>query len=142
MGEVFAGPGFRTCSRSGCRWPAVSTLAFDYSGRRAWVDELMGTGRDPATYDLCSVHADRFAPPTGWEFEDRREPDRPRIAPVDADSGDLKKMESLRSVATAASSSQPQASPRARTTKGKGSQGKPVPAAEEVPQKSAQGPSS
>jgi hypothetical protein len=28
---------------------------------------------DPASYDLCSDHADRFRPPRGWEVEDHRE---------------------------------------------------------------------
>jgi hypothetical protein len=27
---------------------------------------------DPASYDLCSDHTDRFRPPRGWEFEDHR----------------------------------------------------------------------
>ncbi|MGI8426438.1 MAG: DUF3499 family protein [Actinomycetota bacterium] len=71
MGELFEGPGFRTCSRSACRWPAVTTLSFDYAGKRVWLDDLK-PGPDPATYDLCSVHAERFQPPTRWKFDDRR----------------------------------------------------------------------
>ena len=71
MGEVFAGPGFRTCSRSACRWPAVATLAFDYVARQAWLEDLRAQ-HEPATYDLCSVHAQRFRPPNGWGAEDRR----------------------------------------------------------------------
>jgi hypothetical protein len=27
---------------------------------------------DPASYDLCSNHVDRFRPPRGWEVEDNR----------------------------------------------------------------------
>jgi hypothetical protein len=27
---------------------------------------------DPASYDLCSDHTDRFRPPRGWEVEDHR----------------------------------------------------------------------
>lgn len=71
MGELFAGPGFRTCSHAGCRWPAIATLGFDYTGRRAWLEDLKPE-RDPATYELCSVHAERFGPPRGWQSEDRR----------------------------------------------------------------------
>lgn len=71
MGEVFAGPGFRTCSRVGCGWPAVATLSFDYQGSRAWLEDLHPR-KEPATYDLCSVHAERCSPPKGWTWEDRR----------------------------------------------------------------------
>lgn len=71
MGEIYAGPGYRTCSHTGCQWPAVATLSFDYGVRRAWLDEL-SPRNDPSTYDLCSVHADRFSPPRGWTHEDRR----------------------------------------------------------------------
>ena len=71
MGELFAGPGYRTCSHSGCRWPAVATLGFDYSSKLAWLEELQARP-EPATYDLCSVHAERFGPPRGWRVEDRR----------------------------------------------------------------------
>lgn len=71
MGELFAGPGFRTCSRSGCRWPAVATMGFDYAMKRAWLDELQPR-EDPATYDLCSLHSERFSSPEGWTVEDRR----------------------------------------------------------------------
>lgn len=71
MGEVFAGPGFRICSRSACRWPAVATLSFEYSEKKVWLEELR-PGPDPSSYDLCAVHAERFAAPSRWEFQDRR----------------------------------------------------------------------
>jgi len=73
MGEGFAGPGFRMCSRAACRLPSVATLTFDYRARRAWIDEPKA-GDEPGTYDLCSVHVERFGAPTGWESEDRRKP--------------------------------------------------------------------
>lgn len=78
MGEVFAGPGFRTCSRAGCGWPAVATLSFDYQNSRAWLEDLRPR-HDPATYDLCSVHAERSSPPKGWAWEDIRAMPEPVI---------------------------------------------------------------
>ena len=80
MGELYAGPGFRTCSHSGCQWPAVASLGFDYASRRAWIDELPPRPQ-PSTYDLCAVHAGRFKPPQGWETEDRRSLPEPLFHP-------------------------------------------------------------
>ena len=71
VGEIFAGPGLRTCSRAACRGVAVATLKFDYSSRRAWLEDLKA-GNDPSSYDLCAIHAERFGPPNGWEAEDHR----------------------------------------------------------------------
>lgn len=70
MGEVYAGPGFRTCARTACPWPAVVTLTFDYDTQQAWLDDLW---QEPIAsgYDLCSVHAGRFKPPRGWSVDDR-----------------------------------------------------------------------
>lgn len=61
----------RPCSHAGCPTPAAATLAFDYGTRRVWLHDLPDPP-DPASYDLCSHHADRFRPPRGWEVEDRR----------------------------------------------------------------------
>jgi len=61
----------RPCSHSGCPNAAAATLAFDYASRRVWLHDLP-TPPDPASYDLCSDHSDRFRPPRGWEVEDRR----------------------------------------------------------------------
>ena len=61
----------RPCSHSGCPAGAVATLAFDYASRRVWLHDLPNPP-DPASYDLCSHHADRFRPPRGWEVEDKR----------------------------------------------------------------------
>ncbi|MGH2772785.1 MAG: DUF3499 family protein [Actinomycetota bacterium] len=71
MGEIFAGPGLRTCSRAACRGVAVATLKFDYPSRRAWLEDLKA-GHDPSSYDLCAIHAERFGPPHGWVAEDHR----------------------------------------------------------------------
>lgn len=82
MGEVFAGPGFRTCNRSGCKWPATTSLSFDYGARQTWLEDLQ-TPPDIASYDLCNIHAGRFSPPHGWMLDDRREmPDAPIDQPV------------------------------------------------------------
>lgn len=61
----------RSCSHSGCKWPAAATLSFDYRQRYVRLDDLHCTG-DPSSYDLCSVHAERFTPPVGWDADDRR----------------------------------------------------------------------
>ena len=61
----------RPCSHSGCPNAAAATLAFDYASRRVWLHDLP-IPRDPASYDLCSDHSERFRPPRGWEVEDRR----------------------------------------------------------------------
>jgi hypothetical protein len=61
----------RPCSHSGCPNAASAALAFDYASRRVWLHDLLDPP-DPASYDLCSDHSDRFRPPRGWEVEDRR----------------------------------------------------------------------
>jgi hypothetical protein len=53
----------------------VATLSFDYTTRRAWIDELGEP--DPATHDLCARHADRLRVPQGWTRDDRRPGDEP-----------------------------------------------------------------
>src|SRR5919106_5174815 len=71
MGEVFVGPGFRICSRSGCKWPATASLGFNYSTRETWLEELKNPP-ELTHYDICNIHAGRFRPPHGWTLEDRR----------------------------------------------------------------------
>jgi uncharacterized protein DUF3499 len=81
MGEVLTGPGFRVCSRSGCKWPATSSLSFSYGTKQTWLEEL----RNPpefSYYDLCHVHASRFSPPFGWTLEDRRNGTGRTLEPV------------------------------------------------------------
>lgn len=72
MGEVFAGPGFRTCNHPGCKWPATTSLSFAYDARQTWLEDLK-TPVDIDSYDLCNIHAGRFSPPHGWVLDDRRE---------------------------------------------------------------------
>lgn len=65
----------RSCSRPGCPSPAAATLTFVYADRQVVIDDLADE-RIPSAYDLCVVHADRTAPPHGWELADeRRDPD-------------------------------------------------------------------
>lgn len=71
MGEVFRGPGFRVCARAGCNWPAVAVLSFDYHTQQVWMDSPPPTP-EPSRYDICEVHSNRFRPPYGWTFQDRR----------------------------------------------------------------------
>jgi hypothetical protein len=85
MGEVLTGPGFRVCSRSGCKWPATASLSFSYGTKQTWIEEL----RNPpeiSYYDLCHVHASRFSPPHGWTFEDLRNEIGMRLEPVSTES--------------------------------------------------------
>ena len=86
MGEVFMGPGFRTCSHAGCKWPAIVTLSFDYSAGRVWLEDLR-TAPEVSAYDLCSVHAGRFRPPKGWMVDDlRRVPEPTFDVPTSSES--------------------------------------------------------
>jgi hypothetical protein len=71
MGEVFEGPGFRICSRSGCKWPATASLSFNYATRETWLEELR-TPPEINHYDICNIHAGRFRAPHGWTLDDRR----------------------------------------------------------------------
>ena len=66
-----ARPAVRPCARPGCADGAAATLGFSYPHRRAVLDDL-AEAPDPAAYDLCPAHADRTAPPRGWELDDRR----------------------------------------------------------------------
>lgn len=61
----------RPCSHSGCPRRAAATLAYDYKSRRVWLHDLPEPP-DPASYDLCAHHVERFRPPRGWEVEDHR----------------------------------------------------------------------
>ena len=60
----------RLCARPGCSEPAVATLVFQYARRIAWIEDLREP--EPATMDLCQLHADRQGAPRGWTGEDRR----------------------------------------------------------------------
>jgi hypothetical protein len=62
---------FRACSHSGCNSPAEATIGFHYASRLVWFEELKSKF-ELDHYDLCEVHLQRFAPPRGWETQDRR----------------------------------------------------------------------
>jgi hypothetical protein len=60
----------RTCSRTGCRWPAAASLSFRYASRQVWLLDL--SDPDPSIYDLCPHHADVLVVPRGWDRVDQR----------------------------------------------------------------------
>lgn len=62
----------RRCARPGCTGPAIATLAYDYQGSAAWLDDLAAEPH-PMTHDLCARHADRLSAPNGWVLHDRRQ---------------------------------------------------------------------
>ena len=61
----------RRCSRPLCEGHAQTQLQITYTDR---VAELLWTPqeRDPNVLELCLKHANRFTPPLGWSFTDRR----------------------------------------------------------------------
>lgn len=62
---------FRTCRRTGCRWPAAASLSFRYATRQVWVSDLLVI-QDPSSYDLCPHHSDTVRVPRAWELVDQR----------------------------------------------------------------------
>ena len=62
----------RHCSRQGCAHTATVTLSYQYARSLVWLDDL-SPERDPHTYDLCDMHAERLTAPSGWHLEDRRQ---------------------------------------------------------------------
>lgn len=61
----------RSCARPGCGQVAEATLSYDYRAATVWLDPLSPEGH-PMTHDLCDAHAERTAPPRGWELIDQR----------------------------------------------------------------------
>ncbi|PFG30842.1 uncharacterized protein DUF3499 [Paramicrobacterium agarici] len=57
----------RICSRVGCSREAVSTLTYDYADQMAVLGPL-GLSREPHSYDLCALHAERLSTPQGWQI--------------------------------------------------------------------------
>lgn len=66
--------GMRSCTRSGCREISHIALEFQYSTSTIWIDHLADE-RLPNVYELCAKHWQRFAPPSGWSLDDRRQAD-------------------------------------------------------------------
>src|SRR5689334_2722870 len=65
----------RVCARAGCNAPAVATLRFQPTERRAWLAELDDSAARTQG-DLCQRHAAALVLPRGWELHD----DRPLVA--------------------------------------------------------------
>lgn len=61
----------RRCVKSTCSATATASLTFDYRVRTAWLGDLT-IDLQPAAYDLCALHAERFSVPLGWDRVDRR----------------------------------------------------------------------
>ena len=55
----------RTCSRAGCRQPAIKTLTYIYADSTAVLGPL-AIYAEPHSYDLCDIHAGRMSVPQGW----------------------------------------------------------------------------
>lgn len=66
------------CARPGCHRSATARFGFDSAARIVWIDAVSDAGN--AAGDLCTRHADRLAPPRGWELRDLR----PAPAPAPA----------------------------------------------------------
>ena len=67
---AFAHAPARRCARPDCSATAAVTLVCDYTARTVLMTAAADAPEvdDPARYDLCSRHADRFRPPHGWEL--------------------------------------------------------------------------
>lgn len=62
---------FQRCARCGA--PAASAMAYAYSERQIWLDDLVVEVEPGTGYALCTSHADRLTPPVGWSLIDRRD---------------------------------------------------------------------
>ncbi|MDU0967599.1 MAG: DUF3499 domain-containing protein [Actinomycetaceae bacterium] len=56
----------RSCSRTGCYAPAVSTLTYVYADATAVIGPLAQQA-SPHAYDLCARHTQSFTAPRGWQ---------------------------------------------------------------------------
>lgn len=78
----------RRCARPDCSGTGVVTLVCDYAARSVVMVAAADVPEvdDPARYDLCARHAERFRPPHGWELTvDVREPATAPPAPEPVD---------------------------------------------------------
>ncbi|MCI9889638.1 DUF3499 domain-containing protein [Micrococcales bacterium 31B] len=57
----------RSCSRTACPEPAVTTLTYVYADSTAVLGPLARQS-SPHSYDLCENHAMRLTVPRGWEI--------------------------------------------------------------------------
>jgi hypothetical protein len=67
---AFAHAPVRRCARPDCSATAAVTLVCHYTARTVLMMAAAAAPEvdDPARYDLCTRHADRFRPPHGWEL--------------------------------------------------------------------------
>ena len=70
----------RSCTKTGCRWPAAASLSYRYATRQVWLLDL-APAPDPSLYDLCPHHADHLVVPKGWERVDDRTPQEVMVEP-------------------------------------------------------------
>ena len=60
------------CAKPSCTRPGAVVLAYDYSERKALLDDPATGELSPHVYILCTKCAEKLRPPKGWELEDRR----------------------------------------------------------------------
>ena len=60
------------CSKPSCTRPGAVVLAYDYSERKALLEDPATGELSPHVYILCTRCAEKLRPPKGWELEDRR----------------------------------------------------------------------
>lgn len=59
------------CSKPGCANPGAAVLGYDYSERRAVLDDPPAEV-SPHSYVLCTRCASKLTPPRGWVLDDLR----------------------------------------------------------------------
>ncbi len=62
----------RLCSKPTCATTGVAVLAYDYSSKRALLDDAPPGDLSPHLYVLCERCANAITPPQGWVLEDKR----------------------------------------------------------------------
>jgi hypothetical protein len=67
-----------SCSRPACSGKPAAWLAYDYSARCAWIDDVIDDPAENAAdrssrWALCARHADTLRVPRGWSRVDRRD---------------------------------------------------------------------
>ena len=60
-----------SCSKPGCANPGAAVLGYDYSDRRAMLEDP-GGDISPHAYVLCTRCAEKLTPPRGWVLDDNR----------------------------------------------------------------------
>ena len=87
---AFAHAPARRCARPDCSATAAVTLVCDYTARTVLMTAAADAPEvdDPARYDLCARHADRFRPPHGLGAH-RRRPSGQDLGPHDAGVHDV-----------------------------------------------------